>query len=230
MVQLGRATGRLLRTVAGKPHASSDDHEEDAAQPTQPTRLTREEEDALINADPLSSDDELPSAQKPSPAPAPVSRSPVKPSKPSNGSAARRRKITIRAPNIGASGGDRTQKAGKTGVESDEKENRPSSALVSSLGKRAAEEEENEEDEDGPMFGFGFDRPVKRQRVAQTFNIHAPASRSYGKRQSGAAASRERIGAFAGCMSPSFAYRLPSRYRTFFQREKLVSSFTYAVF
>jgi hypothetical protein len=222
MVQLGRATGRLLRVVAGKPHASSDDHDEDAADAPHKSTLTKEEEDALIHADPLSSDDEAP-------APAPVSASPAKPSKPLDKSASKKRtrKKSIRVPKKGTFDGGRAGKVQKAGVDEEEKENRASSPPRGSSGKRAADEDED----DAPIWGFGFERPAKRQRIARTSNIHAPASaRGYGRRQVEAAALPKPRGAFAVCMLPVFAYPLSRGCCGFFKGETFISIFTYAIF
>ncbi|KAF2750811.1 hypothetical protein M011DRAFT_483731 [Sporormia fimetaria CBS 119925] len=189
MVQLSRKSARpLLKTVAGKPHASKDDHIEEAVATTQPRRgITMEEADAIF-ADPATSDDDSSSSESPHNSPRSV------PPAPQLGKPAMRGPA-IRVPKKGDYAGG---KAARARQATEDKENRPpilkpSSPPQPSL-KRAAGISKAEESH---VFGWEHDRPSKRQRLA---NIHAPSGRTtygakrttFGGRQRQPAPLRER--------------------------------------
>jgi hypothetical protein len=169
-IQLKR-TGRLLKQVGGHPHASREDHDDVVDTQT----VTKEEEDALINADPVSSDEDTieasPQITASKPAAPSTSSTSSKPSRQFNGvqtyDQKRGNQTGIRAPKAGTYGRGKAAKEGK-------ENSRPSPR--SSRGKRAVEEEEDKE-----IF-FDFSQsPPKRQRVSQaTSNIHSRADKAQG--------------------------------------------------
>jgi hypothetical protein len=180
----------LLKTVAGKPHASSDDHEDEPRLPStsQKQTMTKSDEDA-INADPISSDDEE-SARIPIPAATP----PASTKKTPKSTARKSARKPIIAPKKGAFGNLQAEKGRQS--QEEEKENRVSSSLSLTRKRKAEEDEENS------MFGWEHKRPTKMQRVARpTSNIHAQGKATYGSRKNvGAFGSRGQTGVFTAML------------------------------
>jgi hypothetical protein len=183
----------LLRTVGGKPHASSDDHAETAdtcISDAKPAGMTEED----INAEPISSDDEM---ANPEPevevevvdisSPAPPRKKRAQPLVAADSQKPRRTTQTTRprVPTKGAFESGKREKEGRRtkGKGEDEKENTwevPGSQSSSSSAKREAEEPGIVEMFDSYAFGL-----PKKQRVGygSTTNIHAgpPKPKPYRK-------------------------------------------------
>lgn len=179
---------KLLHQVKGKPHASSDDHEEEEGAGKSEIMSKQRVDKEDIFADPISSDEEIhlrSTSQFPSPLPVGPPSKTSKPAKfamqPDNPGTSKRksaRQTGIRVPKSGAYENGRVDKTRK-GLKDEEKEN-GRLAPSSSVGKRAVT---NEQQDAGIDFGFAYSAPAsKRQRVSQTANIHA-APKTFGKQK-----------------------------------------------
>lgn len=163
----------LLKTVAGKRHATDDDHEEPTPkrQASGEKSPRKKQEEMDINADPISSDDEL---RAPPPRPA-------KPSKPSITASSSvdtelkrpqkstAKKSTIRAPARGAYQSSQAHKSG--GGRPEDKENTPTSSNASASGPIQWGMEHISQKKSKNAKGYG----------SKTKNIHAPLPKKFGK-------------------------------------------------
>ncbi|OAL55766.1 hypothetical protein IQ07DRAFT_475060, partial [Pyrenochaeta sp. DS3sAY3a] len=194
-VQLKKDAKHLLRMVNGKRHAGDEDHEEPAYKgrpstdkKSQNAEKNQEMDEQAINAEPLTSDDEL---QPPPPRPSSSSKPKPKPAVPSSQSDAElkqlpkkpaRKAASIRAP---ARGSYQDGKGARTTLRKDEnKENTKSSQPLPASSQDNA---------------WGFDPelvqqpPLKKQRqygwsntAPSLANIHAPLAKNPVQKRAGA--------------------------------------------
>ncbi|EOA89009.1 uncharacterized protein SETTUDRAFT_106705 [Exserohilum turcica Et28A] len=164
----------LLKTVRGKRHATDDDHEPTAKRQANSEAAARKQQEEIdINADPISSDDELR-------APPPRSTKPAKPSIPASSSAdtelkrpqkpAVKKSTSIRAPARGTYQSSQAHKAGNG--RTDDKENTPTSSKSAPSGPIQWGMEHVSQKTSKNAKGYG----------SKTKNIHAAVPKKFGKR------------------------------------------------
>ncbi|KAF2682777.1 hypothetical protein K458DRAFT_488515 [Lentithecium fluviatile CBS 122367] len=161
-----QGASKLLKIVGGKPHASSDDHEEDASPAASAKEMTEEE----INADPIDSDNEIEAQVPPPPSQTSQTSTGSKASRKAKAAGAEQKgtrrsakETKIRPPPRGSYHKGQAAKGG-TGGEA-EKEN-VDEVPTSSAEKRPAEES---------IFGGMQHQGPKRLKSAATYrsNLHA---------------------------------------------------------
>jgi hypothetical protein len=206
-IQLTKASARkLLSVVAGKPHATDEDHDERwkraQERATTPVRTKLQEFEDRLSASPLSSSDEAVEAVKqrsPTPPAPTVTTNPRTNSKSrvldASKAPVRRnsgRNVSIKAPAKGkfAQNEEERRRRNRGADEDEEKENEGlGSSAQSVVGKRSVEAED-----DGPKWGIEHST-MKKQKTPYS-NIHAPPPGQSANRTKNFAASGASRGVF----------------------------------